>query len=374
VPLAPEELQAVEDRSYPADWVDAVKMQRDAGYELLQAAVAVLARVSVAVARRYCCSFVIHAGDGQLATGTVEFFRPNASSGAIRVRQGALVGTADGRVFRTTADIDFGGAQLGPISVAVEATAKGYEWNVGGQVTTAGGEALPGDIDHLYRAQVVDPVTGEPKLDLGLSVMNLDPTSGGSDRCLDGLGQDRGIARHLGETEEQYRYRILTTPDAVSPDAIVRAAEQILAPLGLGVCLREVGTPLLPGIFYDAGSSHDSPQLPFKNFAYDMDFSARPDDRFKVMLASEDFRAFFLLGVPKIVLNQYPGLLYGGVSNQVFSPKNAYDTTQPKSPNAAYDGFTVLDSGTYKAIFSSVKERKAGGVGFQIYLEELGCF
>jgi hypothetical protein len=46
---------------------------------------------------------------------------------------------------------------------------------------------------------------------------------------LDGLCEDRGIFRQLGERDDALRARALTTPDLVTPAAIVAAANAILA-------------------------------------------------------------------------------------------------------------------------------------------------
>jgi hypothetical protein len=47
---------------------------------------------------------------------------------------------------------------------------------------------------------------------------------------LDGLCEDRGVYRQPGETDEQLRARALTTPELVTPAAILAAANTILAP------------------------------------------------------------------------------------------------------------------------------------------------
>ena len=53
---------------------------------------------------------------------------------------------------------------LGPHLVSIEAVAVGYEFNVPGQVTTAAGEVLEGEIKNIVKPIFVDPTTGLPVL------------------------------------------------------------------------------------------------------------------------------------------------------------------------------------------------------------------
>jgi hypothetical protein len=50
------------------------------------------------------------------------------------------------------------------------------------------------------------------------------------DSALTGLGEDRGVFRQEGETEENLRARILDIPNIVTPDAIMAAINSIIAP------------------------------------------------------------------------------------------------------------------------------------------------
>lgn len=152
---------------------------------------------------------------------------------------------------------------------------------------------------------------------------------------LDELGGERGLGRSPGESDTLYRKRVAKPSDTVSPNAVRRAANAILAPLGAAVCLREVGSRLLPGLFFDAGSSSDTPQNPATNFAYDMNPSVRPEDRWKVLLDLLEFRGFFMIGVP------------------------------PLASGAA---------DVYRAVFNEVSRVRGGGVGFEMYVEDLGCY
>lgn len=198
----------------------------------------------------------------------------------------------------------------------------------------------------------------------GVSLTNAAEPSGGRDPVLDELGDERKVYRATGETDDSYRERIAEPADTISPNAVRRAGNAILAPLGSQVCLREVGSALLPGIFYDAGSSSDTPQARARNFAWDMDFTASPLDRFKLWLSLEEFRAFFLIGVPSLGLGDFG---FGWDDG----PGVPYDARVTRN---GYDGYPVVEAEVYRAVWSAVDRARAAGVRFDLYREDLGCF
>jgi hypothetical protein len=271
--------------------------------------------------------------------------------------------------------------------------------------------------------------------DLGFSVTNeLSPT-GGQLPMLDELGAERNIGRSPGEADDAYRKRIATLPDTVSPNAIRRAVNRVLAPMGSAVCLREVGLELFRGMFYDGDPLNLDRRVAF---AFDLasvlvggvivgsffegervkqvhgsgaisigraliDHSTgifmgidvgegtfvavpaelivgersgatiapavvtgglSPFDRFRLNLDYLEFRAFFLLGVPPLGIDEF-GIAYDA------GPHNAFDA----SPFLAFtDGFPVGAAITYRAIWQDIDKRRAGGVGFDLVVETLGCF
>lgn len=85
--------------------------------------------------------------------------------------------------------------------------------------------------------------------DLGVSVTNQLAPQGGKSPMLDGLGDERDLKRTLLEADDHYRVRLSQPNDVVSPNAIRRA---ITRSIGNALwCFREVGSPALPGFFYD---------------------------------------------------------------------------------------------------------------------------
>lgn len=358
------------DRSYPTDYIFSIKQKHNGGYEQFQSAAAVMARVSLAVSRMYCCAFLMSASGGLPAIGSVEFFREDFTAGAITIEAGTIVSTDDGRDFVLTSQVTFGATDLGPHTAALQSVAPGYEYNLPGESTTAGGETLAGAIGIIKRL-----VTSVPAIDPNMQVRQLLSTTGGQDACLDGLGNDILIFRALGEDDPSYRVRILETPDTVSPGAIQRGVDKILQKFGSAGCLREVGTPKFPGAFFDAGASTDSPQRPETNFAWDMRDDLRPEDRFKLYLDMLHFRGYFLVGVPPVVepslnvffdvLNQQPTVVPNFYDTQI---GDALPLLNP------YDSAAILGPSLYKSVFAIIEAKRAGGVIADLYVENVGCF
>lgn len=199
--------------------------------------------------------------------------------------------------------------------------------------------------------------------DLKVTASNPVSPDGGRPPWLDELGNERGLPRSPGEDDEKYRQRIAKLADTISPNAIKRAANRVLSTIGSSVCFREVGdvNGLFPGLFYDVVSPD-----PRFAYAYDLDFTIRPQDRFKLAMSIEESRAFFLIGVPPLNLGEF-GIPYDAVS----TPINFYDATPFL---AFYDGFPVTAAIIYRNVWQAVDKIRAAGAGFDLYVERLGCF
>jgi hypothetical protein len=87
-----------------------------------------------------------------------------------------------------------------------------------------------------------------------LSVTNALSPTGGTLGMLDLLGDERNLPRQPGEVDADYRDRIWQVADMVTPNAIKRT---LARNLGANWCFREVGTALLPGIYYDRTDDPD---------------------------------------------------------------------------------------------------------------------
>ncbi len=212
-----------------------------------------------------------------------------------------------------------------------------------------------------------------------LTITNAASPAGGRLGMLDLLGAERDIRRAPDEGDELYSKRVHTVADVVSPNAIRRAVNRTLGPYGITHCFREVGSSSFRGFFYDAGGSaagddtHPPQALPDpdRNYAYDMNFTLRPADRFKVMLSFADMRAFFLIGVPRRGDGEF-GFPYDGDSADPFPVKNAYDRSSPLA-STAYDGYPRLASLIWRSLWAAIDDVHAGGVGFDLYIEDGPC-
>lgn len=216
------------DRLLPEQYLRPLKLNPDAGYEIFEAQSAVAVRLSEALHEIECGLVMLYAGGPQYATVTVQLYRENATAGAVTVRSGTLLSTSvGGRQFELTADVVFGGATLQVVGYA-RAVAPGYEYNVLGERTTAGGEVLPGDIDTIDVA-LQTPSYGDPTIKVKQEV----DAVGGYPDWLAGHGANRGLTQADGETEDAFRLRMRTLPDTVTPAAMQRIVGRILDPLGV---------------------------------------------------------------------------------------------------------------------------------------------
>jgi len=189
--------------------------------------------------------------------------------------------------------------------------------------------------------------------DLGFTVTNPLSPLNGKLGFLDEIGRERKIPRADGESDASYRRRVAKIPDVVSPNAIRRACSRFFTPHGWVAEFREVGTLQFPGFFYDI-PSNDAPTYAG---AWDMDFTVRPQDRFRTWTDYAEFRAFFLIGVPATGLGEF-GFAYDA------HPLGFYDIG-PLLDH--YDGYPVGEGALNKALYNDIVARKAGGVGFDFY-------
>ncbi len=187
-------------------------------------------------------------------------------------------------------------------------------------------------------------------VDLGFTVTNDASPDGGNTDVLDELAAERRIYRSPGEGDEEFRKRTATLPDTISPNAIRRAGNRILSPHGAAVVLREVESACFPGFYCDID-------------ACDYDFDVRPADRYKLAMSYDSFRAYMLIGVPRMNLGEFGA----------FYDVGAYSAYDVGPWYAFYDGFPLTAAVIYRAIWQAVDERRAGGVGFDLVLDAEVC-
>lgn len=195
---------------------------------------------------------------------------------------------------------------------------------------------------------------------VGLSATNPEHPEGGSSPTLDHVGEERGINRSSGEGDDSYRKRIYTRPDVVSPNALVRAMNRVLAPYGLTGCIREPSDlDTLQGLFYDAPANGPVG----RRYAYDLDFTLRPDDRWKLALDLAEFRGFFVATVPPMSLGEF-----GIAFDEGFV--NFFDSSPFLS---FFDGYAVTAAAIRIAVWNALNEAREAGVGFVLVEDRFGC-
>ena len=98
------------------------------------------------------------------------------------------------------------------------------------------------DIDSLF----VDQTGGEIEVidlgGLGFTATIDDGTSGGRSAELDFIARERDAARAIGETDEEFRDRLINLADRVSPNALIRAIETVLDPANVDFQFIEVAS------------------------------------------------------------------------------------------------------------------------------------
>lgn len=363
------------DRLLPDHWIAPLK-DPGPGYELLQAGGQVGNRLSVATQRLGENIYILSAPSGAYATGAVEIFRaaPNADAITVVVKIGTQVRSSKGgRTYLTTADVTFGPADLGPFLVPIQATAQGYEYNEPGTVITADGTSLPGEIDTID-ILVEDPPVG----DLTFQIRQPMPTTGGVDAALDQHGADRLIVRGVGEGDDAYRARIRTLPDNISPDAIERALQQLLYPIGQTYDFIETFEPsyqtcwdgpetAIPGSIYDPTLfCYDDPRpiIPFRNRWLDVN----------------DMRGAFIVVVPPIAPITEYGMAYDDTTvtpSDLANPLGsravgAYDVPSTIGHGllqGAYDGYDTTRAALMKTLYDTIQSIKAAGISAAVELE-----
>lgn len=225
--LTQADLLVVGERVLPADYLAPLKAMGP-GYEILQAAAAVFARVSTAVARLERGSYFTSAQGGARATAPIEFYRTSATAGAFTMKAGTVVSCSrGGQPFLLAADVVFGALDLVVAGIAT-APADGWEWNTLGPRVTARGEALAGDID-----EIVLPFQEPPFSDPSVLVRQTGDASGGQAAMLDALAADRLIFREVNESNMSLAVRARKAPDVISPPAIIRQLDRFLGSLGV---------------------------------------------------------------------------------------------------------------------------------------------
>ena len=368
-PYTQQELLDLFDRLLPLHYLAPLKSPGP-GYEVLQAAAAMGARVSTSVARMACGAYILSSTGGAKATGTVELFRaslPTDTTDPTIVKAGTVVKSSKGgRRYKTLADVTFTVADYGPFTVAVEALQQGYDFNEPGLMLTADGTVLPGEID------TIDTLVEDPPLgDVTIQVRQLAATTGGADACLDAHGNDRNIPRGSGEADDVYRGRIRALPDNISPDAVDRAMQQMLHPYGQSYQFIET---------WDIGyqTCWDAPSEPIPGSEFDPNLFVFDDPRSATpfrgrWMDESEYRGAFIVVVPNYGPVTDFGMAYDDTAADATALSGTYGSRSvgawdvPSSlafgfRQGAWDGYDTTRAATMKAAYDTLQGIKAAGV------------
>lgn len=232
-PLVQQDFLNQLEQIMPASWLDGLQSPGP-GYEVLQAAAAVFARCSAAVARLDADLYVLSAAEGAFGFGAVKITRSGYLDDVTLKSGSVLSCSATGRAFLLLDDLVYTGGSLTSVPEfgLVRSFVQTYDQNVTGRAITARGEIIPGEVDTLAIPFISTAAGDVFAAGLQFEVENIDGITGAKSPALDLLGYDRGMPRFAGENVTAYRYRLSTLPDTVSPDAMIRACNAVLKPYG----------------------------------------------------------------------------------------------------------------------------------------------
>jgi hypothetical protein len=219
--------------------------------------------------------------------------------------------------------------------------------------TTAYWVTPPLDAADLGKALQVEV---EEWADLGLTVTQPDPITGGVSDMLGAIGDDRRAQRVPGETDDQFAERLQSLGDTVSPAAIERKVGAILDPLGIEWCLRETADldTLMGFTFdlhpFDVGDLALMVKLPGSGFV----------GQGAVWLGPQTMRRFFIVCVGRSQLGDF-GFGYD-YTETATDYVNAWD-------QAGWDGRPLAFQAVLGRVWQEVNQTRAGGVGFLLKLD-----
>ena len=361
------------DRIHPFEYIEPMK-DPGPGFEVFQMIAKLFERVSLAAGRTECCLFVIFSHGGFRSEGLVEFFRPNAATGAFTLRAGTTVRATDNnREFVLIDDLEFGATDLIKQAL-VRAKQADFAFDLPGPT-----DNIEGEVD-LVSLPLQEPPFAEPSI----AVRQSTDTARGQPACLDLHGKDRSIPRHVNETDDEYRVRVQTLPDTVSPDALIRQLDRIFVPIDFDYDLIETWENRYQ-------SCWDAPTTPIVNpivgdfnpdlFVYD---DPRPNPPFRNRwLDANDHGSGLILVIPNLPAFADKGFVFDDPAVD----SDDHDTSLGARAHSAFDipEDTSLDltitipsavdagdsekNGFIKTLFDVLQKIKGGGISLVIELE-----
>jgi len=338
--LTSEDLYGVLTRNLDSAWLGAL-LEDPSSKAIFEGLVAALLRCQDAVDHNFEGDFILTAPAAGPASSTVRLWRANGSAGTLpttlRFRD------QRGAVWRPTAAFDYessGGPQT--IDVPIRTDRAGY-WLNSFEPLTYQFLDQPPDAGFLIQ-------TGE------------DAAEGGTSPFLEQLGHERGVGRAPGESADQYRLRVSSLVDRVSPVALAEAVLQTLeaypATSGFATLIQRWGLRVIREPVPDSGQPAvdglGSAEIGFLDDLY-------LDDHAQALRALEDSVQEFDLELPSLPLQPDTAMVFWDAPDEstigVFTPADFYFD----------DGFMDLGSDDASvmpiaALMDEVARRKAAGV------------
>lgn len=208
--------------------------------------------------------------------------------------------------------------------------------------------------DTLGRGQVTvegDAITGSGTArllewaELGVTLEQLGPFTGGRHATLDQIGRERGMPRAPGEGDLDYAYRVSSLPDIISPASHVRICARDLSPLGIAFAYYEARELGLRGFVLD-----DTP-LDAATVCTDDLWSGA------ILLSASAQKRFFLVCVEASPNLGGTGLPFDALNAGL----NAYDVGE-----APADGIAEDYQNAILKLDADLNAARAGGVTYKI--------
>lgn len=185
--------------------------------------------------------------------------------------------------------------------------------------------------------------------DLNIAILAVTQAKLGHNDDLFFHGEQRGVYRVLGESEEAFRTRLSRAPDVVTPAALQRVVNRTLAPLAL------------KGVVFDTGDD-------FKGFFFDSDAfdyygpgDIYPLNKWKLLLSLNETYGFFFVRLPWIAVGDF-GIFYD--EGPLLYLPNLGLYLGPVYDDGFYDGKSYPGEMIYRSLYEELRRRKGGGIGF----------
>lgn len=187
--------------------------------------------------------------------------------------------------------------------------------------------------------------------DLGFSITACQQIETGREDDLFFHGDQRAQYRVEGETEEAFRARLSRRPDVVTPAALQRVVNRILAPLKLKGVIFDIGDEF-DGFFYDVDA-----------YDYYGPGDTYPLSPWKLLVSLNEKFGFFYCRVPWIDTGDF-GIFYDQGPLLYLPDLGLY--LGPAYDEGFYDGKSYPGELIYRSLYEELRRRKGGGIGFAL--------